>query len=457
VIQNIILLGIIFLLLHLANVTEALSFITRPIVVMVADALGIPAIDRGNEILLGQVVLPWNQDCSGINGLILLLGITLWVNRHQRFGIPFLLRLSLCIPAALISNVFRILTFAAYRHIFYPNWESPQVHYLIGFIWLIPFIVLLVKDFRHRDWAGWLEILYMAMLLALLAPVVFSPGGSVVALCTLFYLAQNRLTDIKLGKKWVYYVLWAGAALFIGLSRMESLWIPWLLLCPRFVARPVLFSWTGPIILSGTVPLLAMRFEWQCVVVAALAVHIYGRWKRKKGPGHQPLISSPKAFESTVLLAFTLAPFILPSVAGMSHDVAQPPTGAMANRFSLNSYVLRVVGQPSDISLFWYGPYGDGRHHTLSVCMRFRGVIMKPVDKAARVLTSGDRWMREFFIHGGKLRMSYQEYLLASFSPFSSPGIHIIVEAPADMMSAVYFDRESERWVKRLYEMYAKP
>ena len=106
-IQNIILLGIIFFLLHLANVTEALSFITRPMVVMVADALGIPAVDRGNDILLGQVVLPWNQDCSGINGLILLLGITLWVNRHQRFGIPFLLRLGLCIPAAVISNVFR--------------------------------------------------------------------------------------------------------------------------------------------------------------------------------------------------------------------------------------------------------------------------------------------------------------------------------------------------------------
>jgi len=200
VIRNIVLLIGIFILFHLANITEALSYITRPMVVIAAGTLGIHTVVQGSDIVLGKLMLPWNQDCSGINGLILLLAITLWANRHERFGFSFFIRLVLCIPAALIANVFRILTLAAYRYVFYPGWEGQQVHYLIGFIWLIPFIVFFVKNFRQKYWLRWLEIFYVALVLAVLAPVVFSPGGSVVAVCSLFYLARNRVPGSNLKK-----------------------------------------------------------------------------------------------------------------------------------------------------------------------------------------------------------------------------------------------------------------
>lgn len=49
-----------------------------------------------------------------------------------------------------------------------------------------------------------------------------------------------------------------------------------------------------------------------------------------------------------------------------------------------------------------------------------------------------------------------QDYLLANFSPFSTPGVHVIFEATSDAMSPAYFARESERIVTQLHQMYAE-
>ena len=456
VIRNTILLGTIFIMLHLASITEVLSYISRPMVTVFVQLLGIDAVDRGSVLVLGKLILPWTEDCSGINTLIMLLGITLWVNRNQKFGLSFIIRLVLCVPAALVANLFRVLTFAAYRYVFYPNWESQQLHYFIGFVWLIPFLVLFVPDFRHRDRAQWMEIFYMAIILALVAPVVFSPGGSVVAICTLFYLAHNRIGGSPPAKNWPRYVLWAISALLIGWSRMESLWIPWLLVCPGFVAARVLFSWSGLIILSGTVSLLAMRTGWQIVVLAALAFQAYRLLQKKRpGPERNPLLL--KKLEIYPLLILLMAPFMLHGLIGISHQVERPPLGIMARQLSPNSYKLRVAGQPSDIAMYWYGAYSEGRHHSLVACMRFRGIILENSAQEKDVFFGKNRWMREFFIHDKKLKSTYPEYLLATFSPFSSPGVHVIFEAPSELMSPTYFARESERIIKQLHQMYAEP
>ncbi|MBW2411534.1 MAG: exosortase/archaeosortase family protein [Deltaproteobacteria bacterium] len=456
VIRNTILLGTIFILLHLASITEALSYISRPMVTHFVQLLGIDAVNRGSVLVLGKLILPWTEDCSGINTLVMLLGITLWVNRSEKFGLPLILRLFLCLPAALVANLFRVLTFAAYRYVFYPDWESQQLHYFIGFVWLIPFLVLFVPDFRHRDRAQWLEILYMATVLALVAPVVFSPGGSVVAICTLFYLAHNRIGGSTLTRNWPAYVLWGISAFLIGWSRMESLWIPWLLVCPRFVAPRILFSWSGLIILSGTVSLLAMRTAWFIVVLAALAFQAYLLLKKKRpGPGRNPQpLGKLEIYPLVILL---MAPFMLHGLIGISHEVERPPPGIMARQLSPNSYKIRVAGQPSDISMYWYGAYSEGRHHSLVACMRFRGLILENNDQEKDVFFGNNRWMREFFIHDKKLKSTYPEYLLATFSPFSSPGVHVIFEAPSDLMSPTYFARESERIMGILHRMYAEP
>ena len=455
-IPNIILYGIIFILLHLASITEVLSILSRPMVVFVVQLMGIAAVDQGSFLVLGKLILPWTEDCSGINTLVMLLGITLWVNRRQRFGRPYLVRLILCVPAALLANLFRVLTFAAYRYVFYPSWESQELHYFIGFVWLMPFLVLFVPDFRHKDRGQWLEIFYMVVILALVAPVVFSPGGSLVVICALFYLAHNRIDAAAAPPKWPAYLLWAIAALLIAWSRMESLWIPWLLVCPRFVAPRVLFTWSGLVILSGTVSLLAMRTEWQIIVLAALLIHTYGLLKKKSTDQNaQPI--ALKKLEVSALVVLLLAPFMLHGLIGISHEVEHPPRGIMARQLSFNSYKVRVAGQPSDIALYWYGAFSEGRHHSLEACMRFRGIILKDVEQVKDIYVGNKKWMREFFIHDKELKSSYPEYLLATFSPFSTPGVHVILEAPSDAMSPAYFARESERIVTQLHQLYAEP
>lgn len=73
----------------------------------------------------------------------------------------------------------------------------------------------------------------------------------------------------------------------------------------------------------------------------------------------------------------------------------------MAREVGANTYELHPIGQPRNVELAWYGPSGDGRHHTLSVCMRYRGSNLKPSGIEPTVLTDGNLWMREFFLEDG--------------------------------------------------------
>ena len=455
-IHNLILLGVIFLLLHAANLTEVLSYLSRPLVTGVASVFGIEAVNRGTDIVLGDLVLPWTQDCSGVNTLIILWGVTLWANRKRSFDRVLITRLLLCVPAALLANMLRIFTLAGYRYLFYPAWESEELHYLVGFAWLVPFLFLFVDDLRHMDRARWIEVVYLSLVLALLAPAIFSPGGSLVALSTLFFLAHNRIADPA--PKWLpaAYLAWGAAALLIAWSNMESLWIPWLLVCPRLVSWKLLKSRTGAIILSGTFSLLAMRPEWQVLVGVAIAYKSYLmlRGETQPQPRSDPVF--PKATETAALVILGIAPFALPALVGVQHSIEHPPAGVMTKQLTYNSYQINLTGQSSDIRMYWYGSFGDGRHHSLASCMRFRGLILEPVAGNEEVQTGGNMWMRDFFVHDGELKSSYGDYLLASFSPFASPGVHIILDAPTDSMSAAYFSRESERLAVRLHEAFMR-
>lgn len=454
-IRNAFLAAIIFGLLHLVSISDLLSSVSRPLVTFVVGLIGIEAADMGSHVIIGKLVLPWTADCSGINTLVILLGITLWVNRQERFSWPFLTRLILCVPSALVANLFRVLSLAAYRYAFYPAWESQQLHYFIGFIWLLPFILLFVPNFRNKDLGQWVEIFYLMVVLALVALVVFSPGGSLAIVCTLVYLVHNRINGPSKHLQWPAYLLWAIAALLIAWSRMESLWIPWLLICPRFVAFNVLFSWSGIIILSGTVPLLGMRPEWQVVVVAALLFHAYGEVKKQVGE-YNPQPPTMGRVEMMVLVCMLLAPFGLNNLIGVSYEIEHPPKGIMIKQLNSNSYNIRIPGQPSDIALYWYGAFSEGRHHSLLACMRFRGVILEELEKEKETYVGNKKWMREFFIYDKQLKKNYSDYLLATFSPFSSPGVHVIFEAPSHLMSSAYFARESENIARHLQRIYAE-
>jgi hypothetical protein len=55
------------------------------------------------------------------------------------------------------------------------------------------------------------------------------------------------------------------------------------------------------------------------------------------------------------------------------------------------------------------------------------------------VMSDGRRWMREFFVHDGVMLADYGSYLRRTFRPFSSPGVHIVMSAPVESMSAASF------------------
>ena len=454
-VYNLIIISVIFALLQLANLTELLSSLSRPLVTETALLFGINAVNRGTDIVLGSIVLPWTQDCSGVNTLIILWGVTLWANRHKSPNLTLVLRLIMCLPAALVANMLRIFTLAAYRYIFYPAWESEELHYFVGFLWLLPFLFLFIDDFRRMSRSRWIEIIHLSLVLALIAPIIFAPGGSLVALASLFFLAHTQTNHAIAGKTSIAYLVWIGAAFMIALSSMESLWIPWLLLCPRLVPWRIVFSWTGLIILSGTIPVLAMHSEWQLVVGVALAYRtvLIIRSGQEKPSTRKTEIHGT---ELSLLALLGLAPFSLSAIISLAHPVEIPPAGLMTRQITMNSYQVNLTGQPADIRMYWYGAYGDGRHHSLASCMRFRGVELEAVPEQPDVMTGGGMLMKDFYIHDGKLLDTYSDYLLASFSPFSAPGVHIILDAPVNSMSATYFSNKSTQLAKRIYTSYKK-
>jgi exosortase/archaeosortase family protein len=454
--RNILALLALVGIAEFADFDQLLSSIMRPLVVATAQIFGIDAIDHGTGIALGKVLLPWTQDCSGVNTLLILWGACIWFSRDQRFGLALFLRLACCVPAALAANLLRILSIALYRYIAYPEAESVELHYLLGFLWLVPFLALLVKDFRRPGTAEWLEIVYVVVLLSLLASVVFDPGGTLVTVCAVFWLSQSNLRVVPRGFPSAAYVLWLGSAVVIAWLRMESLWIPWLLLCPRFVPMRLLSSPTGLIVLAGTIPIVAMHSVSQLFVMVSLAWEVWRalRQKRIVESSATPVPDiSMASWKTGALAIFAFAPFFLPYFVGVQSTVELPPAGVMSKRVTPNGYQLRVMGQPAGISMFWYSAFSDGRHHAVEACMRFRGILLEEVDGEGSVLVGDNKWFREFFIQNDALASSYGEYVVGTLRPFSDVGVHIIIQAPMTEMSASYFAMQSEMLAARIFRI----
>jgi hypothetical protein len=134
-------------------------------------------------------------------------------------------------------------------------------------------------------------------------------------------------------------------------------------------------------------------------------------------------------------------------------DEIPPPTGLMAEQLPNRSYRLRLVGQSPAIDVVWYGPIRHGRHHTLNVCMQFRGVEILPEASCPGVDQSDRLWLREFFVQRGRLLDSYRAYLFHTFLPLSCPGAHIVMSAPKSVLSAEDFGRESYGLAERIGAM----
>ena len=458
-IRNLLAIAAIVSIAELTELDLILSEFTRPLLVTLAQVFAIEAVDQGTAIRLGNVLLPWTRDCSGVNSLLILLGACLWFGRDQRNGLPLYLRLALCVPAAVAANFLRVTTIALYRHVAYPEAESVELHFLFGFMWLIPFLALLIRDFRSPGTNRWLEIVYVVVLLSLLAPVAFEPGGTIVVVCAVFWLSQGQSRTFSSGISILAYSAWFAAALAIAWLRMESLWIPWLLVCPRFVPVRSLISPSGLTVLLGTIPVIAMDATLQFVVMISLAWNlwrVFGIKTENKTPETSEPQGSIGGWNTSVLAVFAFAPFFLPNLVGAQNLAERPPAGVMTKRITPNGYQIRVAGQPADISLYWYSAFSDGRHHTVEACMRFRGITLENVSGEESVFAGDDKWYREFFIQDGHLASSYGQYLVRTLVPLSNAGVHIILQAPKSKMSASYFATQSENVADRIFRIHAE-
>lgn len=441
---------LIFALLQVARTTDVLSWLTRPAAAAVLAIFGNQASDHGTHLVIGQLRVPWTRDCAGFDVLLVLWGLILWTSRHDPVSRRFWLRLVAAIPAAVVANIARVLTIVVWRKAFFPAVESPQMHYFMGFLWLLPLLAFFVPRGGRRFLQYAVETGVLAAALSLAAPQASAPGGMWVTACTLLLLAGHRWHGQTGKREWIAGGVWLLAALGIASAGMESLWLPWLLLCPWCLPRQ---GWLSPVLLliPGTVPVIAMKFPW----LAAAGI-LWAGWRMLRsspGPVPAPAANQPGWLTQVALLALLPVPFVASTLGPVLRTAAVPPPGVMVQPLESGQFLLRLMGQSPDVMVSWNAPSGTGRHHTLPVCLQYRGRQLKPEASCPAVQTDDKFWLSEAFLMPGGELLAYDGYLRRTLMPFAPAGVHLIASAPRGSMTAVDFESVSRRLFAEIARM----
>jgi len=446
---------IIAVAVHFTQSKDLLVDFTRPIVMTSLRLIGVDAVDRGEVMAVGSLHVPWTRDCAGINLLLILLALAVWVNRQERHAGRFWLRVISMIPAALAANVLRVLTLIAYRTLAYPGVESPQTHYFIGFLWLVPFVAFITpRDHRSKS-SGIMETLHAAAVVSLLAPMSGTPNASLITLAAVIGLSLCRARESS--RAMLY--LWFSCGIAIAIVSMESFWLPWLLLCPLLVDLRKLRLSQGICVLC-THSLIAMQpWAWWLagvgVVVARLSKAENGvSWLAKKtqpGEEDQKMIFSPLERQATFFAALAL-PFIASTLLSLGQAAWTPPSNVEARPINQSGYEIRMHGQPKHIGLACYAAASRDRHHTVKVCLKYRGIEVASVEDTPLVFTEGRHWFREFFLQDGQLLPDYAAYVKITFRPWSDPGVHLIFVSLREKQSPAEFSAACEQLAEQFYQ-----
>lgn len=428
---------IIAVAVHLTQSRDVMVDFTRPLVVGVLHLLHIPSADRGDSLAVGELHIPWTRDCAGINLLIILLGLAVWVNRHEARASCFWWRLVGMVPAALLANVLRVLTLIGYRTLAYPGVESPQTHYFMGFFWLAPFVALITPKDQRPPYAALMETLHASAVIALLATMVGTPNAWLLSVAVVVCLAQSQLRTDYLRQRLVLFAMWLLLGAAIALVSMESFWMPWLLVCPLFLDVRWFVRGPGALCVGCSHTLVVMQpWVWPLVAVAAGLAWAY------KGavPGqHMRRVCSVPRWARVVFVPALALPFLASTVLSLGLESWSPPSGVTALPIRQNGYEIRLPGQSASIGLACYVAAGRDRHHTVKVCLKYRGVDVTQVAESAGVSTDGKHWLREYFLQEGELLSDYGCYVESTFRPWASPGVHLIFISPQERLSPSEF------------------
>jgi exosortase/archaeosortase family protein len=429
-----------------------ISSITQTLLGWVIGFAGIEAAEGVEGFQMGKLWVPWSPGCSGYNGLILLVILTLWLGRKGPLDSRFMLRILITLPAALLANLLRILCILAYRMFAYPNNESPELHFLIGFITILPFVHLLNRQvISTLPLLQRLEILYFAVIFSLVIPITWEPNGWQVALSATSIMALFLSPFPQSKNRWALWS-WISIGLMIGLSKMESLWLPWSITCPvffdgtRILRRP--FAW---LILLSTITLVVIQPFWQWLLWPALMIE----WSKFNQPTTQALRqdSTIKNLAWIILIGFTF-PFILPTLHLKLPTQETIPPQAIVKKLKKNQYLLQFVGQQEDLRIYWYQSAKNDRHHAAATCMQFSESNFEQLSE--NLLASESLWIFEQFIVNEQLLNTYRDYLVKTWAPWSSTGAHLIITGSRNELDREAFEFASlqavERWFEPTYQ-----
>ena len=438
-IRTIISGALIFALLQTARTADVLSGLTRPAVMAVSALFGGQMADQGNVLIIGNLQVPWTRDCAGFDVLLVLWGLILWTGRQETVARRFWLRMLAAIPAAVVANILRVFTIIAWRKVFYPAVESPQAHYFIGFLWLLPLLFLFVPR-GGRSIPSWLAILTMpAAVLSLVAPQASAPGGMLVSAAAILLLSlQDFHRPHPMWQK-VFAGLWIAAAIGLVGASMESLWLPWLLACPWYIPR---HAWLRgcAVLLPVTVPLFAMSAPWLCVALLVIAGIVLLSFHDHIHE-HDGTHALPGARATVLLGVLFMVPFFSSTLGPALREEIRPPRGIMARQLEADCWQLQLPMQSPRLYLSWVAPSGSGRHHTLPVCMSYRGRTLERDKQQHHVYHDDEHWLMESFLMPDGELCDYQTYLRRTIIPFSNPGVHLIASSPRSGMDVEQFSQ----------------
>ena len=441
--------ALVFGLLSLLGLTDPFSFWLRPVLARTLGLVGLEVINHPDLLQVGHLMIPWTRDCAGVNLVLFLWALLLWGNRGHYDKAAFWMRMLLAIIVGAAVNFIRILLLVAYRWIAYPSTETPEQHYLLGFLLLLPLLPILLG--RRRGQTGWMSVLdavYLMAVLALAATTIGSPGGYLVLMASLILLIEFR--PFRYGSRFhsSLGLLWLLSGAAIGVSGMESLWIAFLLLCPYAYTAE---RWRSPLTwlaLPATLPIVAMHpvAGWVFAGLSlAKAIEVLRR----------PVTSVPSSLalgrpflRRAMLVSGLMLPFLMPAFSWRNDARWSPPGGSEVTRIDPLSLRVRLLAQSPELELYAYLPGGDGRHHSVETCMLYRGVRLKSA--GGGVLTDGEALMKQYFLINGEVTEDYRAYIMRTFVPFSSAGVHLIAVTPAGSTEATAFERAADRLALRL-------
>lgn len=145
-------------------------------------------------------------------------------------------------------------------------------------------------------------------------------------------------------------------------------------------------------------------------------------------------------------------PFLASTVLAIGQKSWEPPAGVMSRCISPNCFEVRLHGQPTEIGLACYSSASRDRHHTLEVCLKYRGIELSAVEGCPQVMTDGRHWFREFFMQDGRMLADYPAYVRSTFVPWRDPGVHLIFVSANEAHSAAEFNTACELLAQEFYE-----